>query len=296
MKLARAHVAATLLGLVLLSACSGDGDGGTVSDPAGSGGGAGSGSSSGASAGEMPTSVPPPDGEVVGVGTVMDMGQGDPELCLGAIAESYPPQCSGIPITNWDWAPVKDTSESSGTTRWGSYAVTGTYDGETFTVTQGADELGPLRPRSARREPVRDPLPRARGWVGRRRRRQGVLRGPGRGLHRGGPAADVRRLVHRPDLGRGLGRRRQRQHRQRPGHRRPRGRRGRAAQGLGRPAVRHGLRASPRPSSSRSRTASRACPACSAAARSSTSSWSTSSGTTARSRPGPTRRTARASW
>ncbi len=84
----------------------------------------------------MPTSVPPPDGEVVGVGTVMDTGQGDPELCLGAIAESYPPQCSGIPITNWDWAPVKDTSESSGTTRWGSYAVTGTYDGETFTVTK----------------------------------------------------------------------------------------------------------------------------------------------------------------
>ena len=73
----------------------------------------------------MPTSVPPPDGEVVGVGTVMDVGQGDPELCLGAIAESFPPQCSGIPITNWDWAPVKDTSESSGTTRWGSYAVTG---------------------------------------------------------------------------------------------------------------------------------------------------------------------------
>lgn len=136
MKLARAQVGATLLGLVLLSACSGDGDGGTVSDPAGSGGGAGSGSTSGASAGEMPTSVPPPDSEVVGVGTVMDVGQGDPELCLGAIAESFPPQCSGIPISNWDWAPVKDTSESSGTTRWGSYAVTGTYDGETFTVTK----------------------------------------------------------------------------------------------------------------------------------------------------------------
>jgi len=132
MKRIGAAMVTAVLGLALLSACSGDGDGDTVSDPAGSGGGAGS----GATAGEMPTTVPPPEGEVVGVGTVMDTGQGDPQLCLGAIAESYPPQCSGIPITNWDWAPVKDTSESSDATRWGSYAVTGTYDGETFTVTQ----------------------------------------------------------------------------------------------------------------------------------------------------------------
>ena len=30
-------------------------------------------------------------------GTVMDVG-GDAELCLGPVAESYPPQCSGIPV------------------------------------------------------------------------------------------------------------------------------------------------------------------------------------------------------
>ncbi|GAA2129556.1 hypothetical protein [Nocardioides bigeumensis] len=131
----RATVAAPLLVLALglLSACSGSSDDGdTATDPAGSGG-----AGSGASAGEMPTSVPPPTSDVVGVGTVMDLGQGeDPQLCLGAVAESYPPQCSGIPITNWDWKPVKDTSEASGTVRWGSYAVTGAYDGKTFEVTQ----------------------------------------------------------------------------------------------------------------------------------------------------------------
>ena len=164
MTLARAHVAATLLGLALLAACSGDGDGGTVSDPAGSGGG--SGSSSGASAGEMPTSVPPPDGEVVGVGTVMDTGQGDPELCLGAVAESYPPQCSGIPITNWDWKPVKDTSESSGTTRWGSYAVTGTYDGETFTVTKDPMSSALYDPAAPARNPFVTSCPEPEGgWT-----------------------------------------------------------------------------------------------------------------------------------
>jgi hypothetical protein len=133
----RATVAAPVLvlALALFTACSGSSDDGdTATDPVGSGGDSSAGS--GASAGEMPTSVPPPSGDVIGVGTVMDLGQGeDPQLCLGAIAESYPPQCSGIPITNWDWKPVKDTSESSGTVRWGSYAVTGTYDGETFTVT-----------------------------------------------------------------------------------------------------------------------------------------------------------------
>lgn len=64
----------------------------------------------------------------------MDVG-GTVELCLGAVAESYPPQCSGIPITNWSWNTV-DGEEKSGDVTWGSYAVQGTYDGESFTVTQ----------------------------------------------------------------------------------------------------------------------------------------------------------------
>lgn len=64
----------------------------------------------------------------------MDVG-GEAELCLGAVAESYPPQCSGVPITNWTWDGIEG-SETSGDTTWGSYAVQGTYDGEEFTVTQ----------------------------------------------------------------------------------------------------------------------------------------------------------------
>lgn len=76
----------------------------------------------------------PPFGEVTAQGTVMEVG-GEVELCLGAIAESYPPQCSGIPLQGWSWDGVEGSETASGVT-WGAYAVQGTYDGETFTITQ----------------------------------------------------------------------------------------------------------------------------------------------------------------
>ena len=66
----------------------------------------------------------------------MDSG-GTVELCLGAVAESYPPQCSGVPLVGWSWDNVKG-AESSGDVTWGAYAATGRYDGETFTMTQPA--------------------------------------------------------------------------------------------------------------------------------------------------------------
>ena len=78
--------------------------------------------------------APPPEGEVVGQGTVMDVA-GAVELCLGPVAESYPPQCSGIELVDWTWDGV-DGSEQEGDVRWGTYAVQGTYDGEAMTVTQ----------------------------------------------------------------------------------------------------------------------------------------------------------------
>lgn len=75
----------------------------------------------------------PPEGDVVAQGTVMDVG-GDVELCLGPVAESYPPQCSGIPLEGWSWHGIEG-SETSGDVTWGAYAVQGTYDGDTFTST-----------------------------------------------------------------------------------------------------------------------------------------------------------------
>ena len=120
-------LAAPLL-LIALVACSGDDGSTTAADPAAAPGAP-------AEAPRPPTSVPAASGEVrsTALPTVMDTGDGA-ELCLGAIAESYPPQCGGPAITNWDWAAYEYYDEQ-GDVRWGTFAVTGTWDGTAFTVT-----------------------------------------------------------------------------------------------------------------------------------------------------------------
>jgi len=84
--------------------------------------------------GEPPSGVAA-SGEVVGQGTVLQVAPAAPQLCLGAVAESYPPQCDGPEIVGWDWDEVDGEESASGVT-WGAYAVQGTWDGERFTVTQ----------------------------------------------------------------------------------------------------------------------------------------------------------------
>ncbi|MER7795917.1 hypothetical protein [Microbacterium sp. NPDC096154] len=76
----------------------------------------------------------PPSGEVVVEGLVMDKEGRDVQLCYGVMALSYPPQCGGLPLDGWDWGSV-DGSETAGDSTFGSYAVTGRYDGERLTVT-----------------------------------------------------------------------------------------------------------------------------------------------------------------
>lgn len=79
-------------------------------------------------------SQPLPEGPVStkGPAMVLDEGSGA-ELCLGPVAMSLPPQCNGIPLEDWEWG--KTGSQKAGGVTWGSYAVTGTFDGTTFTVT-----------------------------------------------------------------------------------------------------------------------------------------------------------------
>jgi hypothetical protein len=81
-----------------------------------------------------PTAVPAADGAVRGQGTVLEAGQG-PHLCLGAVAESLPPQCSGPLVTNWSWAAVTGMFEHTSGVRWGTFVVTGTFDGARLTMT-----------------------------------------------------------------------------------------------------------------------------------------------------------------
>ena len=121
----RLVVVSTALLLALpLAACSTEEDMRAV-DPAGE-------PAANASSDAPPTPVP--DGEVrtSGLVTVLDDGTG-PEMCLGAVAESYPPQCGGPALVDFDFGDV-GSEEASGVT-WGSYALTGTFDGTAFTVT-----------------------------------------------------------------------------------------------------------------------------------------------------------------
>ena len=111
---------------LLLAACGGTDDA-QVSDPGG-----------GAEPSASPSSVPAAAGDVRtrNLVTVMDTGDGQPQVCLGAVAESYPPQCGGPEITNWDWADHPGIHERVGKVRWGEFALRGTWDGTAFTVAE----------------------------------------------------------------------------------------------------------------------------------------------------------------
>ena len=67
-------------------------------------------------------------------GTVIQVGDAPPQICLGPVAESYPPQCSGPVVTGWDWSTVSG-QETAGDVTWGVYAVWGDWDGTALAVT-----------------------------------------------------------------------------------------------------------------------------------------------------------------
>ncbi|WP_377643021.1 hypothetical protein [Oryzobacter terrae] len=147
MSVIRVTIATVVTGLVAvtLAAC------GSATTP---GGGGAAPSSSSAPA--PPTTVPPATGPVTGVGTVIEVPEKGPELCLGPVRESFPPQCEGVPLARWDWAKAGIQEESPAGTgtavRWGTYAVTGTFDGLTMTVTTSVslalyDTVAPPSPR-----------------------------------------------------------------------------------------------------------------------------------------------------
>jgi hypothetical protein len=83
----------------------------------------------------VPADVIAAPGKVVGQGTVIQTGDTAPQFCLGAVMESYPPQCSGPELVDWDWDAV-DGEETSGDVTFGAFAVWGTWDGVELTVTE----------------------------------------------------------------------------------------------------------------------------------------------------------------
>lgn len=75
--------------------------------------------------------------------TVLESPDHGPQLCLGGVQESYPPQCGGPDVIGWDWDVVQGEESANGTT-WGTYTVVGTWDGQALTLTEPAASPEPL--------------------------------------------------------------------------------------------------------------------------------------------------------
>lgn len=110
-------------------------------------------------------------------GMVLESPDHGPQLCLGVILTSFPPQCEGLPIPNWRWVKVEGEQAADGTT-WGSYQVVGAYDGDSFTVDRAAP--APPEPQPSPEEQFKDEAKSpcqepAGGWE---------LPDPARGTHR----------------------------------------------------------------------------------------------------------------
>lgn len=92
-----------------------------------------------------------------GSGTVLESPQHGPQLCAGT-QDSYPPQCGGVPLADWDWSVAAGEESAHGTT-WGEFSVTGRWDGTTLTLTEPP---GPPRRPERDEDPVQagcdDPL------------------------------------------------------------------------------------------------------------------------------------------
>jgi|SRR5215211_676365 hypothetical protein len=88
---------------------------------------------------------------------VLESRDHGPQLCLGAIADSLPPACEGLPIPNWHWDRVQGEQTANGTT-WGRYRLVGTYDGASFTVS-GAALTPPERQPSHQEQFKHEPRP-----------------------------------------------------------------------------------------------------------------------------------------
>lgn len=78
---------------------------------------------------------PSPDSPVLAITTIIEQPDGA-LLCLGAVAESAPPQCTGLALIGWEWDAFEH--EETGGVRWvQGVALEGVYDAEaqTFTAT-----------------------------------------------------------------------------------------------------------------------------------------------------------------
>ncbi len=76
---------------------------------------------------------------VLAIATVLEQ-DGGAILCVGAVAESAPPQCDGPELLGWDWSAFEH--EETGGVRWvQGVAIEGTYDAEAQTFTRTGEPM-----------------------------------------------------------------------------------------------------------------------------------------------------------
>lgn len=99
--------------------------------------------------------------------TVLESPDHGPELCLGGVLTSLPPQCGGPAVLGWDWEVVGGEKSVDGTT-WGTFTVTGTWDGDAHTLTLTERPTTPGQPAPAERgqTPASTPCPAPEGGWG----------------------------------------------------------------------------------------------------------------------------------
>lgn len=110
------------------------------------------------------------DDRYAGTGLVLESADHGPELCLGPVADSLPPQCRGVPLQGWTWSAVDGEQHRSGST-WGAFRVVGRFDGTSLTV---SDAAPPPEPAAAAQDGIGTPCPEPEGgWVVQDGRRVG---------------------------------------------------------------------------------------------------------------------------
>jgi len=97
-------------------------------------------------------------------GVVLQSREHGPQLCLGSIATSLPPQCGGPAIVGWSWTGLAHDDQRG--TQWGSFTVVGRYDGTRFTLTQPATAPDPTGSGFPASQDLTSPCPEpAGGWT-----------------------------------------------------------------------------------------------------------------------------------
>jgi hypothetical protein len=94
--------------------------------------------------------------------TVLESREHGPQLCLGAVQLSYPPQCGGPDLIGWAWDAVDGVERANGIT-WGDYTVVGTWDGRALTLTEPARPPQPYTGPGLDRDRFATPCPEPEG-------------------------------------------------------------------------------------------------------------------------------------